>query len=127
MGWEVSYNHAFHFVEILLTDQMDTSDLDKLTSETIKVSLEHGCTDFLLDSKEEIWMQSMVDLYRLPQTYASRGLSLKSRAAVVLSKTLKMRDYQKFWETVCVNLGWEVKSFENREASGQMAKGQGIL
>jgi hypothetical protein len=117
MSWEVSYNRALHFVEIVLVGKLDASDLEEATSEVIKLSLEKGCTDFLVDSMEQEGVRSIVDLYRLPQTYHSKGLSQNSRAAVVLSRSPVMRKDSQFWETVCCNLGWKVKSFENRKES----------
>ena len=126
MSYEVSYNSTLHIVEILFAGELNTSALKDATSEIIRVSLERGCTDFLLDSRMQMRVQSMADLYYLPQSYLTEGLDPKSRAAIILSKSGPMRQDSLFWETVCTNLGLKVRSFESREEAIAWLRGTNI-
>jgi hypothetical protein len=61
MGYEVSYNRALHIVEILFVGELSTAALKEATFEIIRVGLEQGCTDFLLDSRMQVGVRSMAD------------------------------------------------------------------
>jgi len=126
MGYEISYNPTLHIVEILFAGELSTSALKEATSEIIRIGLEQGCTDFLLDSRMQVGVRSMVDLYYLPQSYLTEGLDPKSRGAIIVSKSGPMRQDSLFWETVCTNIGLNVRSFESREEAIGWLKGTDI-
>jgi hypothetical protein len=59
---------------------------------------------------------SVVDILYLPeQKYAADKLDRKSRIAVLMPKDAAARKELQFYETVCLNRGWQVKIFNTKQ------------
>jgi hypothetical protein len=117
VAWTLEYNSTLRIVEIVLAGSITGPDLQESTSKAIALSKDQGIpAAFLVDATELELAASIVDLYDLPaQQYFAEGADLRNRLALVLPQSPKARRDARFYETACVNRGWNVKSFPNRD------------
>ncbi len=115
MSWEVSHLESAGIVELRLIGVVTGDSLRDATSEGIRLAVEHGLVRGLIDATEQVKTGSMVDLVELPQLYSDQGLSRETRIALVLPIKEDLHAIADFYETVCVNRGWQVQSFRARE------------
>lgn len=87
--------------------------------EGAKLCHEHDCFDVLIDSSGQESLESIMVLYQHAAFgYAKEGVERQRiYIAVILPKSPKMVTDYNFYETVCKNRGWSVKTFEDRKAA----------
>jgi hypothetical protein len=86
-------------------------DLRESTSEAIALGKEQGTSRFLVDATEIELSAPTFDLYDLPAQYEAEGADRRGCLALVLPKLPKEKKDEEFYETVCNNRGWNVRSF----------------
>lgn len=127
MSWSVSYNSTRHLIKYVFEGKVLSSELELelelAKSKGISLSLKHNCYDFLIDATGQEQLESITPFYEHAESgYTEEGLDQHSRAAVILPKSPEMRKASRFYETVCRNRGWRVRSFEDREAAIEWLK-----
>ena len=115
MSWEVNHIESSGIVELKLVEVVTGDALREATGEAIRVAGQHDLHRGLIDASEQIRTGSMVDLVELPQQYADQGLSRDVRIALVMPKAKELHEVADFYETVCVNRGWQVQTFPSRD------------
>lgn len=124
MTWTVDYNSTLHIIEGVFTGRTTESDLKESTTKAIALSKEQGKVNFLIDATELELTTSIFDLYDLPATqYGAENLNHQSRLALVLPKLLEEKVNVQFYKTTCVNRGWFVQLFPNRDKAIKWLKG----
>lgn len=95
------------------------------TSKAIAELKKHGFLGALVDLSKLESAPPLVDLYELPEKqYVSEGLSHRVHIAVVVPITSAAKQAARFYETVCVNRGWLVRSFPGRDEAIEWLAGQ---
>lgn len=116
MTWTVDYNSTLGLIDLVFVSNITGPDAQEATSKGIALSKEQGITNFLVDVTDMELTPSIFDLYDLPtKQYLEEGLDHRSHIAVVLPIRPKAKEATQFYETVCVNHGWRVQSFPNRD------------
>jgi hypothetical protein len=116
MAWTLEHSSKLRVIELVCTGRTTGLDLREATSKAIALGKEQGSSMFLVDATEIELTASTFDLYDLPgRQYPAENLARQSHVAVVLPKRPKERKDAEFYETACVNRGWLVKLFPNRD------------
>lgn len=126
MAWTVAYDDTLRAISVKLFGSLDGSELHGLTSAAIALQKEQGILDVLVDAIELEFPPPLVDIYDLPaEQYIAEHLTRKVRIAVVLPKVPHAREAAQFYETVCRNRGWSVRSFLSRDEAAAWLQGAG--
>ena len=117
MPYDVKYNETLQIIEVVHTGILTAENLQKSTDDGMALQIKRGVRKFLIDTSELDSVESLLDLYLLPDRYEAGGLSHKVHIALVMPKTSDARTAALFYDAVCNNRFWEVKLFENRDES----------
>ena len=116
MAYTLEYNHTLKIIELIYTGQYTSQESRESTSKTIALGKEHSYPNTLVDAKEMEFVASLSDLLRLPDyQYPKEGASRKSRVAVLPPSNPKYDEAAHFYENACLNRGWQVRLFQNRD------------
>ena len=116
MTWAVEYNSALRIVDIAFTGITSGRDLQEATTKCISLGKERGTVHFLVDTEKLELLAPLVDILDLPdKQYVAEGLDRLSRVAVVHPRSPKGQEAAQFYKTVCINRGWSVQLFPNRD------------
>lgn len=115
MSWTVTHLESLGIIELKLIGVVSGDDLRQATKEGIARVNESRLSRGLIDATEQERTGSMVDMIELPQQYSSEGLSRETRIALVIPVKEELHGIAEFYETVCINRGWQVKSFATRK------------
>ena len=108
----VKYNRKLQIIEIMHTGTLTTRNIEKTTSEAMALHKELGVDAVLIDTSNLKSVESLTDLYDLPNQYDDGGVSRAVRIALVMPETSAATEATKFYDNVCNNRGWKVRSFE---------------
>ena len=115
MSWHVEHIESSGIVELKLVGVATGDALREATSEVIRVASQNDLHRGLIDASEQVRTGSIVDLVELPQQYTDQGLSRNVRIALVIPRAKELHDIADFYETVCINRGWQVQTFPSRD------------
>ena len=116
MAWTLECDSKLRIIELVYTGRTTGVDLQESTLKAIAMGKEEGFLNFLVDATEIVLLGSIFDLLDLPvRQYPAANLYYQGRVAVVLPKRPKEQQDARFYETACVNRGWLVKLFPNRD------------
>jgi hypothetical protein len=117
MKWKLTYNRTLSIIELEFRGRNTGQDLRESTSKAIALSKEQGNSRFFVDATKIELAATAFDLYDLPAQYEAEGADRRGRVALVLPKLPKEKKDAEFYETVCNNRGWNVKSFPKPDAA----------
>ena len=111
----VQYNSKLNIIEIVYTGRTTAADLTAITTKGIALTKEKDVFDVLIDVAEIELATSLIDIYNLPaKQYQAETLDHRIRISLIQPKSSKEKEAARFYETACVNRGWLVKTFPNR-------------
>ena len=109
-------NRDLNIIDAIFKDEVSSQDLKDITSEFISIEKEQGINRFLIDAAEIEVTASYMDIYYLPnRQYIEEEADRAGRVALILPTEKKQKEYAQFYETVCVNRGWYVNTFDSRD------------
>ena len=112
----VEHNPELGIVEYKFVGRVTGDEIKKTTILGFDLARTNNTNLFLIDDSELEDAGSVVDLYNLPTLYEEQGLERGSKGAVVLpTANAKVAEDARFHETVCLNRGWQVKVFTDRQ------------
>lgn len=118
MAWRYTINQELRFVEVAYVGKTTAQDLKESTSEFITLQKEKGINRFLIDTSEMELAAALVDVYNVPdKQYVEEQADRRGCVAVILPASTKEREAAEFYETVCINRGWDVKNFLERQGA----------
>ena len=112
--WRVAYHEDQKVAEVAYLGATSASDIRAATRAAIGVVKEHEVKRGLIDCSEQTETGSIPELYELPNLYDDEGLSRDLRIAFVEPARSELRHLAVFYETVCLNRGWQVRRFVSR-------------
>ena len=116
LPWTYEHNPTHQIIEVVYEGDITASDLRESTSELIALGKEKGINRFLVNSTGIKLDANLVDLYDLPtRQYLKEKADRQGRIAVILPTSARAREAVKFFETVCMNRGWLVQVFSERQ------------
>lgn len=115
MTWKISHDSTLGIVELVLTGAASGEELLEASTAAIGLIRKTGVTRGLIDAADQVETASVADLFSLPSHYFEEGLSHDTRIALVIPERPELHDVTEFYETVCVNRGWTVQRFADRD------------
>jgi len=116
MPWTVEYDHELDVVKGTYVGRVTADEFKEATIKAIGLAKDHNTNLFLIDDSNWEGGASVAGLIGLPDLYEKLKADRCSRAALILpsSGTAALED-ARFYETVCLNRGWQVKVFSTRQ------------
>lgn len=116
MPYTVGFDEALEIVEVVFDGRNTARDLEESTRRAVELGQEQGTHLFLADTEALEPSLPLVAVYDLPNhQYGQLQLDRKSRIAVVQSHSNRALEVVKFFETACLNSGWQAKVFATRQ------------
>jgi hypothetical protein len=125
MSWSVEYDSNLRIVVSRYADFVTNKDLREATVKAVGLAKANNTGRFLIDASQQVGGPAVFDLYDLPNLHESLGLDHRSKGALVLPAAgVPAEEDARFFETVCLNRGWQVKVFSaHREALDWLLNG----
>lgn len=112
----VKYNPELEIVEAKYVGHVTGDEYKKDATVAFDLAKTNNTNLFLIDDSELMDAGSVLDLYDLPALYEELGFKRSSKAALVLPiKSAAAAEDVRFYETVCINRGWQVQVFTERQ------------
>ena len=118
MPWTYERNTSLGLVEVFYTGEVTTRELQESTSALIELEKTDGLIRFLVDVTEMRLSSftSLFDIFNIPaKQYEEEEADRDGRVAVFVPDHSEMLSVVKFYENACVNRGWMVKRFAERQ------------
>jgi hypothetical protein len=125
MPWAPRNHPDRRIIEVHLVGRVTADDINQVTFRIVDDWRASGINRFLVDAADAVSAPPLADILRLPaEEYDKLGLDRQSRIAVIAPRNQEARVSAQFYETACVNRGWNVKlHLERREAEGWLLVG----
>jgi hypothetical protein len=119
MAWDVSYNAELHIIESSMSGGIKGSELAEHATARIALGLEKGTEKFLIDGSTMVASKSItMQLYAIPDAvFPEEKMPRNSRLAVIEPTAPGSRWIGEFFEDICVNRGWTVQLFSDRDSA----------
>jgi len=118
MAWTVTYNADLNIIESVCTGPMSGKDLQDALAKRVTLQKQHSSNRVLVDTTNLEHVSNLMDVYNLPaKDYIEEPLSRHTKIALIMPVEPKTRETAEFYVTASLNRGWNVSSFENREAA----------
>jgi hypothetical protein len=116
MAWSVTYNPALDVIEELFCGQVTAAEFREAVSKRISLEKETGSSKILNDVSDVEVDASIMDIYDFPnKQYNEEGSNRGVRMALIMPNSSKAMALAEFFVTVCLNRGWMVKEFTDRQ------------
>lgn len=119
MPYEIDYLEDEKIVTIRNTGEVTFTDFLEQTKEAAELARRKDARLFLSDNILLENKAKIFEIYKLPEIYDALGASRRNKLAVLIAKEGPITKDARFFETICLNRGWNVKLFTSyNEAKG---------
>lgn len=117
MAWSARYDSKTNIIEVIYSGTLSMDDIKNAIIQRISIQEETGAMSVLADiSGIDNVKVHLVDIFSIADTFFENiNSDRRTRIALILPRYPKAREDALFYETACLNRGWKVKSFEDRE------------
>ena len=115
MPWTMGFTDDGRILRVLIEGRLSASEAGEMTQKSVALAAQEQATRIMLDCSKAQLDVPILDVYGLPDLYASRGVSRRVHAAVLLPKDGYRREVYEFYEDVCRNRGYFVRLFEDED------------
>ena len=114
----VSYDQSLDSVVVTHRETFTNDDVGQGLLKVVSLQRETGSIRVVVDLLNCEVKASIFEIYELAaREHQHEGLSPSSRIAILVPSTGSAREAGQFYETVCLNRGWDAKVFPNRESA----------
>ncbi len=113
MPIEVDYSREEKMILLKCHGKITIDDVETATIEGSRLIKSHESCKALVEIGQLEPAVNLVDIYGLPKLYESLGIPATMMIAVVASGLKEDYGDFQFYETVCINRGFQVKAFDN--------------
>jgi hypothetical protein len=119
MEWRVEYLEDYHVVELFMIGPLTGPDLMASVTDRMALGKEKGVTNFIINAQKLTAQRSAVtDVLKLPTVkYVDEKMDRVTKLALLAPTDPQYRWLGEFYETVCVNRGWQVHTCEDHETA----------
>lgn len=117
MPTHISRDADSRIIEVSLVDRVSGQELHDVAVQNIQLIEETGEMRNLIDATQLSETGTILDIYLLPGRYKEKNLDRRARFAVVLPDGHHLEHLAEFYETVCVNRGWQARRFSSHSAA----------
>jgi hypothetical protein len=114
MKYEVSIDQDRRLIRIKVWGELTFESISEMTTEVSTAAAKHGFVHFLFDMRETTENADTMDAFFLAANPEERGLTRTHKRAIVHRSTNKL---YRFFETVSVNRGYNVKLFTDIDSA----------
>jgi hypothetical protein len=113
----VEYLPAQSLICVTNRGEHSLEDYVAATREVSRLMTQHGVRNCLIDGTELRNQATSIDIYNLPKLYNQIGIPKTIRAALLVGDQSHPIEDIRFFETVCLNSGYSVRIFSDRNAA----------
>lgn len=117
MPYTIDYLKDERIVLITNLGEFTHDDFLKQAQETYEVGLLNHCSLFLVDCTSMIARASTLKIFSTPDMYEKMNAPRTNKVALIAPTDQDTKTDLKFYETVCVNRGWPIKMFADRDSA----------
>lgn len=119
MVWKVEYDDKLQIVVLTYSGKTKGEDIKEAAAARIAMGKEKGVTNYLIDTRKIATEgSSTFDIFTLPsKMYPDKRVESRSRIAVIIPELPTEREMVQFYEDVCFNRGWMVKTFQDHDSA----------
>ena len=115
MTWSIEFDNTRRVICLTFSGHVSNEDVRESSIAVISMIGERNTRNIMTDFTEATQIDiSVVGVFELPNSYKALGLESPFREAIVSPNQSSVRETVEFYETVCVNRGNEVRTFELR-------------
>lgn len=126
MVWKVELDAENGFIHTVYSGIITKNDILASTTETLKMISGKKPHKFLSEWIDSISTLSTLDIFAIPGEWESSEASKGSVLALVVQEDAKSQKDANFYENACVNRGWRVRIFTQRNDAIEWLKKQTI-
>ena len=117
MPWNLEYHDDTQIIELTITGQVTGEDLQAAASARIALGKKKGVDRYVINARHIDAPRSTTPaVYDIPnRLYIEEGLSRSSSIAVIAPVDSESMWITGFYEDICVNRGWRVETFLDRD------------
>jgi len=115
MAWSTEFRDEGRILRVLIEGRFSAPQAMEMTRESVEVATRARATRIMLDCSKAKFDIPIIDVYKVPDLYSSRGVAHGVRAAVLMPPGGVDREMYEFYEDVCRNRGYFVKLFESED------------
>lgn len=119
MAYELKLIKNKRIIEIKNSGEITSDDMIAQTRQTIQLQHEKGISSILADFASVTVDANISDVFQFPELYEQMGMDHKSKIAVFVSDIEIKTEELHFYETICLNRGWNIKIFLERKKAIQ--------
>ena len=117
MSLEIKFNNEYGIVESIFSNNVTNEELLRETKECIALAKENNSTLFLCDASNGISRMSIIHVFNLEKIHVKDKLNRISKIAIIEPSSKESKKFVGFYETACLNRGWNVKIFPERQSA----------
>jgi hypothetical protein len=117
MTLKIKYNTEYGIVESVLSNHVTHEELIMETTQCIALAKENNSNLFLSDASNAIIKTSIINALSLEDIHVKEKLKRNSRIALIRPVSKESNEFVSFYETACINRGWDVKIFTDRQSA----------
>ena len=117
MSCTVTKDPQAPYVEMVLSGNVPAHEVTSGLAQTLELMAASRCALVLADCSTLTGGHSISDLFARAENASGESAVRGCREAIVLPSLPSAQELARFWETVCVNRGIDVRSFTEREAA----------
>lgn len=115
MPWTIQFNPATQTVELAYTGAVSPKDLQDALAAALDLATKNHTSLFLADCTDMVGGHSVGDLYFLISLFESSGFKNGIKEAILLPSLQSSVEDVYFYETACLNRGYNVKIFKHHD------------
>jgi hypothetical protein len=115
MAYEIKLIKDKRIIEIENKNEITNEDMITQTKEVIILQHEKHIFSILADFASVRVNTNISDVFQFPELYEQMGMDHKSKIAVFVSDIEIKTEELQFYETICLNRGWNIKIFLDRK------------
>ena len=113
MPYKIDYLEDEKIITIKNTGEITFADFLEQTRKALELARTKNARLFLSDNILLENKAKLSEIFKLPKIYDEIGASRRNKLAVLITKRASMAKDAQFFETICLNRGWNVKVYTN--------------
>jgi len=114
MRYEIKHISELNYVEVISIGEFTIDDYQVTIDEAAKFGRAKNTMLFLVNNVQMVNAASVSDIYKVPKFYKKSVPEKELKIAALFSESSNNESIS-FFENICVNQGFNVKTFINRE------------
>ncbi len=119
MSYTIEYLEKDGIILITNIGEFTHKDFMKQASEALEVSHRKNCKKLLVDCTSMILSSNLMNIYNTSDYYEEINAPRENKIALVVTPGSAIEKDMRFYETVCINTGWQAKMFGDEESAMQ--------